>query len=373
MQLTIARKPLLHLLARCAAVADRKSTMPVLANVLLTADEATLTIAATDLQLAISGSVDATVKTSGAIALPARDFLDRVRAMPDGEITIVTTDADVATIKAVGSARRYTMSGLPGDEFPALPKPDEDAKALEIPAGTLSALIAQTSFACSTDETRQQLNAMLLEVRPAHLRAVATDGHRLAISDRAVADVEGQRDILIPLKGVVEIKRLLDEDEGSLVSLTQSGPNLFVGADGIRLAVKLPDAVFPPYQQVVPGESKLTVTAPRLALADAIKSVAVAAGERTGGVRLAFGAESLRVEAESPEHGEGFDEVPITGGQKRNSVIGACAKYLLDAVLAVEGDDVAIGVSGELDPIVAKPAGVSSGGAFLGVVMPMRV
>lgn len=371
MKLQITKKTLLHLLARCVSVADRKSTLPVLANVLLTAEDGRLTIAATNLNIAVSGSVDATVTEPGAIALPARDLLERVKMMPDGDVAI-TTQHNAAMVKS--GSRRYTMSGLPADEFPKLPTVTEGSQSFEVTAETLATLIAQTSFAISTDETRARLNSALLEVHPSRLRMVATDGHRLAVADRAAADVTGSAELLIPLKAVSEIRRLIEEDSGALVTVTQSLPNLFVEASGVVLAVKLVDAQFPPYQQVIPETSPATVKASRLALADAIRAVSVAASDRTGGVKLTFRkAGSVRVEAESPESGEGSDEVPIEATLASDLLVGVNAKYLLDALLAIDGDEVAISLGGELDPVVVKPATVSAGGSYLAVVMPLRI
>lgn len=372
MRLTISKKPLLHLLSRCVSVADKKSTLPVLANVLLTAEDGRLTIAATNLNIAVSGSVDATVTEPGAIALPARDLLERVKMMPDGDVTITTTDAGAATVKS--GSRRYTMNGLPADEFPHLPTVTEGSQSFEVTSETLATLIAQTQFAISTDETRAHLNSALLEVHPSRLRMVATDGHRLAVADRSAADVTGAAELLIPLKAVGEIRRLLEEDSGALVTVTQSLPNLFVEASGVVLAVKLVDAQFPPYQQVIPETSPASVKASRLALADAIRAVSVAASDRTGGVKLTFRkAGTVSVEAESPESGEGSDEVPIEATLASDLLVGVNANYLLDALLAIDGDEVAISLGGELDPVVVKPAAVSAGGSYLAVVMPLRI
>ena len=184
MELIAPKKSLLRLLSRCQGVADKKSTMPVLANVLLSASEVdgkgALDVAATDLYVSVNGSIEAEVERPGSVAVPARDIFDRVKHMPDGPVQLSVNNGAVTTIKAVGSARRYTLHGLPGGDFPNLPKPADDAPKLELPVETLSQLIARTHFSISTDETRAHLNSALFECGENVVRMVTTDGHRLS-------------------------------------------------------------------------------------------------------------------------------------------------------------------------------------------------
>jgi DNA polymerase-3 subunit beta len=167
MELVAPKKHLEKLLSRCQGVADKKSTMPVLANVLLSAEGSTLTIAATDLYLTISGSMDAEIKRPGSVALPARDVHERVKAMPDGPVKITVTNGSATTLQAVGSARRYTVHGLPGSDFPQLPEPAADAATIDISVAMLQKLVKRTIFSISNDETRPHLNSALFECRAA--------------------------------------------------------------------------------------------------------------------------------------------------------------------------------------------------------------
>jgi DNA polymerase-3 subunit beta len=373
--ITIAKRTIVHLLSRCVGVASRKSTMPILENVLLTADDEanTLTIAATDLQLAVSGSVPATVKSGGTIALGARGLLERLRAMPDGEIAISTTDACAATIKAVGSSRRFTVQGIPGDEFPTLPTPAEESRTIDLPAETLATLIAQTSSAIADDETRVHLNGALFEVERGVVRMVATDGHRLAVATKTTDVVGAALSALVPRRGILELKRLIEDDPGAIVSVTLSMPNAFFDVAGFRTSVKLADAVFPPYQQVIPESSQTSLAVPRLAFADAIRAVSVSSSGRTGGISLKIGGGKILIEASSPESGEGSDTVPIASDAKCPDAIGVNAPYLLDALLAIDSEEVTLELGGDLDPIVVKPGTVTSGGSYLAIVMPLRI
>jgi DNA polymerase-3 subunit beta len=388
MELTVAKKDLLKIVARMQGVAERKSTMPVLANVLLAVDGAnTLRLAATDLYLSLMGRIPAEVSKPGSVAVSAKDLFERVKMMPDGPVVIASQENATTTIKASGTARRYTLRGMPGDDFPPLPQPAEGSPTLALDVDVLAELIAKTHFSISTDETRAHLNSALFEWEGDIVRMVTTDGHRLSKVDVKVAGRQASATMLIPLKAIQELRRLCDEmlADGSTTGpdgekkkpellITQSGASAFFQGAGTTFSVKLVDAQFPPYAQVIPQTSTQIVRAPRTALADALKAVSVAASERTGGVKLSLAKGSMRITSESPESGDGFDEIPVEFAGP-NMSIGFNAKYFLDVLAAITDDEVAIGLSGELDPAVLRPAGAttSSDRQFLSVVMPMRI
>jgi DNA polymerase III subunit beta len=383
MRVVVSKRDLVRVLSRCQGVADKKSTMPVLGNVLLEVDGPDrIKLAATDLYLAVSGRIRADVEKGGAIAVGARDLFERVKMMPEGQIAISTTEGAATTIQSLSSARRYVLHGMPGEEFPALPAVDEGTSMLELPVETLAELITGTHFSISTDETRLHLNSALFEWDGAQVRMVTTDGHRLSKLEMRVAGRTASASMLIPLKGVLELKRLCDEakaeagKEGSesdgSIKLCQSGPNAFFQLAGFSFSVKLVDAQFPPYQQVIPEATERAVRLPRVAFADSLRAVSLAASDRTGGVKLAIGGGKVRIESESPEAGEGFDELPIDYDGPAVT-IGFNARYFLDVLAAIDEEEVVMGVSGELDPAVVKPASESTEKAYLAVVMPMRI
>jgi DNA polymerase-3 subunit beta len=380
MHVVVSKRELLRILGRCQGVADKKSTMPALANVLFEAKgDGQLHLAATDLYLAVTGKLNAKVEQAGIIAVGARDILERVRMMPEGDISISTTDGSATNIRALGSARRFTLHGVPGEEFPTLPQPDPSASVLDLDVSVLSRLIAATHFSISTDETRSHLNSALFEWDGESVRMVTTDGHRLSKMEVLVKGKSAQASMLIPLKGVLELKRLCDEASGdtedgihSSIKISQSGPNAFFSLGAFQFSVKLVDAQFPPYQQVIPDSSERAIRAPRLALADALRAVSVAASDRTGGVKLTVTNGKMRFESESPESGEGFDEVAIDYDEAEVT-IGFNARYFLDVLGAIDDDEIVLGLSGDLDPAVVKPATESSTSHYLAVIMPMRI
>jgi DNA polymerase-3 subunit beta len=378
MELTVPKKDLLKLVSRMQGVAERKSTMPVLSNVLLAVDgPSTLRVAATDLYLALVGRIAVDVSRGGSVAIPAKDLLERIRMMPEGPLHVSTQENATTTIKAAGSARRYTLRGMPGDDFPPLPAPAEGSPSLALDVDVLEELIEKTHFSISSDETRAHLNSALFEWDGDVVRMVTTDGHRLSKMEVRVAGRQASATMLIPLKAIQELKRLCDDfvgegKEGSAkpqLQITQSGSSAYFQGGGMTFAVRLVDAQFPPYGQVIPQQSEKLVRVPRVAFAEALRAVSVAASERTGGVKLGVSAGTLRITTESPDSGEGFDEVPIEYAGA-SMTIGFNAKYFLDVLGALDDAEIELGFGGELDPAVIRPA---SQRQFLAVVMPMRI
>ena len=375
MNIVVPKKEILRLVERCHGVADKKSAVPALANVLLTAERGSLRVAATDLYMGMAGSCEAEIAEPGARALPAKDLFERLRAMPDGPVQIVTGDNVQTIVKAVGQARRYTLHGLPGNDFPLLPKPAPDAPALELPVEMLALLMARTHFSISADETRAHVNSALFEWSGDRVRMVTTDGHRLSKMEATVAGTSATATMLIPLKAISELRRLTDQAKSEKIAtltIQQSGPNAFFTVAGMMFSVKLVDAQFPPYQQVIPSSPARTVRAPRIPFIDALKAIQLAASDRTGGVKLALVPGALRITSESPESGNAFDEIPVDYSGPEMT-IGFNAKYFLDVLGAIDEEEVALGLSGELEPAVLSPALTSSASSYIAVVMPMRI
>jgi DNA polymerase-3 subunit beta len=376
MDLVAPKKDLLRLVSRCQGVADKKSAMPVLANVLLAAEGNALRVSATDLYLSVSGQASAEVSRAGTVAVPAKDLLERIKAMPDGPVQVTAKDGAQTILKAVGSPRRYTLHGMPGTDFPALPKPAADAASLELPVELLALLISRTHFSISTDETRAHVNSALFEWAGDRVRMVTTDGHRLSKMEATVAGSSATATMLVPLKAISELRRLADEaraeKQDAMVAITQSGPNAFFRLAGTQFSVKLVDAQFPPYQQVIPSLTDRSVRAPRASFADALRAVSLAASDRTGGVKLAMADGTLRITSESPESGNGFDEISVDYAGPELT-IGFNARYFLDILGAMEDDEIVLGISGELDPAVIRPGTESSQESYVAVVMPMRI
>jgi DNA polymerase-3 subunit beta len=376
-ELTAAKKDLLKLVNRMQAVAEKKSTMQVLSNVLLAAEAGgQLRLAATDLYLGLLGRIEATIVKPGSVAVPAKDLFERIKNMPDGPIVIATQDNGQTTLKAQGTARRYTLRGVPGEDFPPLPQPQEGSPSYSLDVLALKELMDKTHFSISTDETRAHLNSALFEWEGETVRMVTTDGHRLSKMEVKVPGKQASTSMLIPLKAINELRRLCDEalaesGDKATISIVESGSSAFFQTGGVTFSVKLVEAKFPPYSQVIPQNTDKIVRAPRSGLQDALRAVSIASSERTFGVKLSVQKGTMRITSESPESGEGFDELPVDYAGP-NLSIGFNAKYFLDVLAALTDDEV------ELAPAVVRPSTAGSaakkeGRDFLAVVMPMRI
>lgn len=382
MELTVSKKDLSRLVERCQGVADKKSTMPVLSNVLLVAtDDGQLRVAATDLYVSVSGAIPAEVKTSGTIAVPAKELFERIATMPEGPIRLIANDGSQLTVRSAASARSFRLHGLPGGDFPTLPEPEANAPKLELGADVLSTLIGTTHFSISPDETRAALNSALFEWDGDWVRMVTTDGHRLSKMEVQVQGRQATATMLIPSKAVNELKRFCDAAkneaakegrEAPKLAIAQSGPNAFFELTGTRYSVKLVDAQFPPYSQVIPQTTERALRVSRGAFADALKAVSLASSEKTGGVKLTIGGGKMRITSESPESGEGYDELPVDY-EGADVTIGFNAKYFRDVLQAIDEDEVILGVGGDLDPALVKPATEQADRTYQAVVMPMRI
>ncbi len=376
MQAVVSKRDLLRILARCQGVADKKSTMPVLGNVLLEArGERGLSLAATDLYLGVSGTIEGQVQNAGSVAVGAKDLFERIKMMPEGNISLSLQSEGAMVVRTQGQARRYTLRTLPGSEFPSLPQPGEGASELSLPTEALAQLIAKTHFSIASDDTRPHLNSALFQWEGETVRMVTTDGHRLSKMEITVEGNSAEASMLIPLKGIVELRRLCEEakaDSVREITLLPSGPNAFFRVPSLQLGIKLVEVQFPPYAQVIPSSTRHQITASRALVADAVRAVSLAASDRTGGVKVTLGPNVMRFSSESPETGDGFDEVPVDYSGEPLTV-GFNAAYLLHVLGCIDQEDIVLGLSGELDPATIQPEPQAESTAFLAVIMPMRI
>lgn len=367
MKFVAPKKTLIDALSKVVGVADKKSAMPILANVLVSAGQNVM-FAASDMYQTVRCHIDVVPEDAGSVAIPAKDLLDRVKMLPDGDVVVTADATQKVTIKAVGSPRHYTLAGMPGADFPPLPKCSADAPKFSWTAGDLRGLVSRVHFAMSSDETRPHVNGMLIEATPGRLRLVATDGHRLALADMAWSH-EAEVRIIVPYKAVHELRKLLAKDGlAETVELRVSGPTAFWSVAGVEFSTKLTDATFPPYEQVIPAKPERKASVPRSALISAVKAVSVAADGRTGGVRFDFAEGAARLSAQHEGNG-GSDELTVDYASAPG-FFGVNAKYMVEAASSFDDEEeLHVAFSTELDPIVIT-AGKS---ASKSVLMPMRL
>lgn len=375
MEFRIEKAAFLQGLYFAQGIADRKSTMPILANVLLRTDgPERLLVAATDLNLTVTSEIPCEVTGEGGLTVAARHLHDIVKSLPGERLTIKRSENNYAEITA--GKVNYKVIGLPDRDFPKLPN-HREVKFHKVDAAVLRDLINKTFFSISSDETRAHLNGVLFECdgsgEKAAARMVSTDGHRLSKCERHL--VGGPKllpGVLIPRRGLIEIRRAL-EGAGQ-IELAVHGGNMFLRTGPTVLTVRLNDAQFPPYDQVVPKDHQRVVTLSHASLLDSLKRIVLVASEKTYGVRFTLSKGTLRIESDNPDLGQGREELDVRydGG---DFTIGFNAKYLIELLTEIDSPDVQIELNGELDPGLLRPADPQAkpGNQYLGVIMPMRL
>ncbi|MEW6777060.1 MAG: DNA polymerase III subunit beta [Bdellovibrionota bacterium] len=369
MELSISKQDLLSALSAAQGIVEKRNTMPILSNVLLDAEEEGFTLIATDLEIGVKIRVKAKVKGKGKITIPARKLFDLVRELPDQDVKLKTSENNRVEI-SVGKFRSQ-IAGLAADEFPNLPA-YEEGKFLTVESKALSEMLGRTSYAVSTDETRYNLNGIYFEKLDGgkKLRLVATDGHRLAMVDRAVEGLGkswGDKGIIVPRKAVGELKKLLDQTEKIELSF-QKNHGIARAGDTVLL-MQLIDGEFPKYEQVIPAKTDEKLTVSRASLLASLRRVSLVSDDRSHMVRLALSKGGLTLEADSMGVGEASEELPAEYGGKELT-IGFNAKYLADAIGSLTASDVQVDFVDEVNPAIIRGAGEEGA---LAVIMPMRI
>ncbi|HEX8642065.1 MAG TPA: DNA polymerase III subunit beta [Allosphingosinicella sp.] len=370
MKATIERATLLKGLGHVHSVVERRNTIPILSNVLIEADEeGGLRLMATDLDLQINETVEADVTDPGATTVPAHTLFDIVRKMAEGSQVELT--AAEGRLQVNAGRARFTLSTLPRDDFPVIAEGELPTR-FELPAATLRQIIDKTRFAISTEETRYYLNGIYLhvsdEAQPV-LKAAATDGHRLArVTVPRPEGAQGMPGVIIPRKCVGELRKLLDELDGSVqVSLSES--KVRFGLGNAVLTSKLIDGTFPDYSRVIPtANDKLLRLDPR-GFEEGVDRVSTIASERTRAVKMALDRDRVTLSVTSPENGTAAEEVPADYGAD-SFEIGFNARYLMDILGQIEGDTVEVHLADAAAPTLLRE---NDKAPALYVLMPMRV
>jgi len=370
MKATIERATLLKGLGHVHSVVERRNTIPILSNVLIEAEEeGGLRLMATDLDLQINETVPADVTEPGATTVPAHTLFDIVRKLPEGsQVELIAAEG---RMQVNAGRARFTLSTLPRDDFPVIAEGDLPT-AFELPAATLRQIIDKTRFAISTEETRYYLNGIYLhvsdEAQPV-LKAAATDGHRLArVTVPRPDGASGMPGVIIPRKCVAELRKLLDELDGT-VEVTLSVSKIRFGLGNAVLTSKLIDGTFPDYSRVIPtANDKLLKLDPR-SLEEGVDRVSTIASERTRAVKMSLDRDRVTLSVTSPENGTASEEVSADYGAD-GLEIGFNARYLLDILGQIEGDVMEVHLADAAAPTLLRE---NDKAPALYVLMPMRV
>lgn len=334
MKFQIEKETLLNPLQQIIGAVEKRQTMPALSNVLIRTTENSLTLTATDLEIELVSKIDMIIDEPGDITVPARKLLDICKSLPNEAVIKFTVNENKALVQSGRS--RFSLTTLPADDFPALDAINSIYE-FEITQKTLRDIIDKTAFAMAQQDVRYYLNGLMLEVSANYLRAVATDGHRLAYCEKETsADIADIKQVILPRKGVLELIRLLSDND-DLVKIILGSNHLQIEFDGLRLTSKLIDGRFPDYNRVMPTDCDNVITADRDLLRQALMRTSILSNEKYRGIRLILEKNLVKLQAQNPDQEEADveQEVVYTGDSIE---IGFNVNYMLDVLNVTNSD-----------------------------------
>jgi len=370
MEFSVTKSVLVNELNTTQGVIERKTTIPILSNLLIEAKDSRLTITATDLELSIRTSCEGKVKKEGAATIPAKKLLDLVRLLPEGEIKFKLLDNH--WVEIVSDKKKYKMVGMAKENFPAIPAVPHTL--VKIPATTLESLIARTKFAISMEESRYTLNGGLLILKPDTLAMVATDGHRLALAEteQKLNGLNSEVRVLIPKKAMDEVEKLAAGSEpDAQMEFARDDSHLFFQAAHRLLISRILTGQFPNYEAVLPKENKNIVVLERAELGDAVRRVSQLADQRSRAVKFSVSKEGVEISASSPEYGEAKETIEKEFNGEPMS-IGFNAQYMLDFLSAAAEGPISIELKDEQSAGQMRPL-ADENYKYRYIIMPMRI
>jgi DNA polymerase-3 subunit beta len=374
MKLSISKTEFLQGLGRIQSIVEKRNSMPILANTLIEAPkagkEATLQLSATDLEVGIRSRHTANIEKTGGLTVSAKKLFEIIRELPDEQVGLEATANSYLEIRCDRS--RFTLAGTAAEEYPTLPEFSPE-KTIPVSADMLSTMIERTMYAASLDETRYNLNGVYLEVLgdSGEIRLVATDGHRLACVDREIEGDSGAlaSGVIIPRKGLGELKRLVDEPDAEEIELAFASNSGLARKGEVTLVMRLIEGEFPNYRQVIPSELSRQLILPTEPFVQALRRVALLSSERSRAIKLELADGQLVISSSNPDLGDAREELDVDYGGD-SLAIGFNAKYLLDAVNSIGVKEVRFAFQDELSPARLTPPEDEK---TLAVVMPMRI
>ncbi len=367
MKFSIERAVLLAALGHVQNVVERRNTIPILSNVLMSADKGTVNFVATDLDIEISEQVAADVATSGEVTAPAHTLHDIVRKLPDGAEVSLSIGSD-GRLEVDAGRSHFVLPLLPAGDFPVMAA-DDFTHNFSLGSAELARLIDKTKFAISTEETRYYLNGIYFHTIEGKLRCVATDGHRLALAEMAApSGAKALPGVIIPRKTVAELRRLIDGSTDAVdVSVSEAKIRFKVGP--AVLTSKLIDGTFPDYDRVIPKDGDRKLIVDNGVFAAAVDRVSTVSAEKSRSIKLTLEGDNLTLAVSNPEHGDGHEDLMVDYGADLLE-IGFNAKYLLDVTAQIEARDVEFLMSDPASPALVKDPEDKDA---LYVLMPLRV
>jgi len=371
LKLTIEREVLLKSLSRLQSIVEKRNTIPILSNIKLEATKSGLHLTATDMDLVASESIAASTESEGALTIPAATFYDIVRKLPEGAKISLDTDGAASQLIVESGSSKFSLSFLPAEDFPVMSEGNM-SHSFTLPREECLTLLEKSRFAMSTEETRYYLNGVYIhtsEDGEALLKAVATDGHRLARIQTALpVGAAGMPGIIIPRKAVNELKKLLEEHEDE-IQISLSETKIRFSSGNIIILSKLVDGTFPDYGRVIPESNDKIMEVNAKTLTQAVDRVSTISTDKTRGIKFELSQGKLVLSAQSPDSGSAVEELDVTYSAEPME-IGFNSRYVLEMMSQLEGDTAQFLLSDTNSPaLVTDPSDVGS----LYVIMPMRV
>lgn len=368
MKFTITREQLSEGVNAVNAAVPAKTTLPVLANILLEATKDGLRLSGTDLDISVGTTVPASVDQEGAITLPARKLAELVRELPSAGIRFTTQGEQRVTIECGRS--KFKLLGLPREEFPAFPQVAFGSHG-KTTARDLQKLVAHVAFAASTEESRPILNGVLWQLTADRMRMVATNGHRLAKMEIPIEGAVGEpAELIVPPKALEQIRKLFAPDDE--IEIGRSENHLGFRSASTVVYTRLIEGPYPNYEQVIPRENDKAATAERVALIAAIRRMSIVASDQTHRIRMSFGDGSCKLSVTTPDLGEAQEEITVTyEGEPID--IGFNANYLLEVLKFLPTDEVRLTFKAPERAATVEPVGWDDPASYLTLVMPLRL
>ena len=367
MNIIINREQILGPLQQVIGAVERKSTSPILGNVLIQSENGKISLTATDLEIELIAYLDLASTESFATTLPARKFFDICKALPDG--SDITFKIEENQVQLVSGRSRFTLASLPAKDFQRI----DDIKSqvsFSLPQKDLKLLIDKTAFAMAQQDVRYYLNGLLMELFSEGLRIVATDGHRLALSEyHGDLSVNLDKQLIIPRKGVLELARLLDTHSDDLISIIISQNHIRVESDDLIFTSKLIDGKYPDYNRVIPVDGNKVMTVNRETLKSALQRISILSNEKYRGIRLTFSENNLSIQANNPDHEEAEEEISVNYNESPIE-IGFNVTYLLDVFSVLDSEEIQIKLKDSNSSCIITSTESEN---FRYVVMPMRL
>lgn len=373
MKIKVKKNEIFKLISKAQNIIEKRNTMPVLTNILLSAEKDELTLYATDLEVSVKATCPVQVKEKGKAVVSAKNLFDILKELPDGEVAIEKLENNSLTIE-LGKAY-FHINGINSDEFPVFPSVTTDA-FIQFAPSTIKEMIEKTIYSVSTDESRYHLNGVLFESETSEkpmLRMVATDGHRLSLVDRNFLDAPAKlfkEGIIVPRKGLNEIRKVIDSLESSEnVDIAVEGAQLVVRTKDTLLMIRLIEGKYPNYKQLLPKNLNLHAVINKEQLISSLKRVSLVSNQKSKGVTFSFSNGVVEIFSNSPDLGEAKEEIEVNYNEE-NLKIGFNARYILDVLSAIGENEVRMSFKDQNSPVLLGP---KEDEKYKCVVMPMRI